>query len=157
LIKKYRKSKERIQRYKKSKKKLDSEINNKFRDFQREAYYMALPAKDDKDYCKGQINIPTGTGKTLIQRAIHVHDMIDKTSKNTTGIYVIAAHRLTLCNQLFNELCEFIFECGIDCSFIHVGSANFNIKELIEKYGYNSTTTECINTLSEKDITDACD
>lgn len=82
----------------------------------------------------GQINIPTGTGKTYIQKYIHINDMINKTENNQTGIYVIAAHRLVLCTQLFDEIIDLLIKCGIRCDFLYVGSENYNFTQLNNKY-----------------------
>jgi superfamily II DNA or RNA helicase len=52
----------------------------------------------------GQISLPTGTGKTYVQMAVHLNDMIEKTKIGKTGVYVISAHRLILCSQLHQRL-----------------------------------------------------
>ena len=86
-----------------------------FRDFQLDAF------NSSKTSDIGQIFLPTGTGKTLIQLAIHVDDMIKKNPGNY-GVYVIAAHRLVLCNQLFQEFREFVSGFDLSASYIYVGS-----------------------------------
>ena len=82
----------------------------------------------------GQINIPTGTGKTYIQKEIIVHDMIDKAKKNQPGVYVITAHRLALCTQLFNEVLDLLIPCGVKADMIFVGCSRFNYDKLNKKY-----------------------
>lgn len=108
------------------------EIFNKFlttmRPFQINAF------SNTKEEKVGQINMPTGTGKTLIQKAIHVNDMLDKSSRNETGIYVIASHRLGLCNQLFEECMNLIFDCGIKCDMLYIGSEKYDFSKIYDKY-----------------------
>lgn len=82
----------------------------------------------------GQINMPTGTGKTLIQKAIHVKDMLKTSKDNKTGIYVIASHRLGLCNQLFEECMKLIFDCGIACDMLYIGSEKYDFTKIMDKY-----------------------
>ena len=79
----------------------------------------------------GQISIPTGTGKTYIQIMSHIKDMIEKTNNNETGIYVITAHRLVLCKQLFNEFVyESSFVHNLNCDYLCVSSDNYSLKLL---------------------------
>jgi superfamily II DNA or RNA helicase len=118
----------------------------------------AIESTRDED--KGQINIPTGTGKTRIQRYIHVEDMVKKTKNNETGIYVIAAHRLVLCNQLFEDFCRLIFRCGLNVYFVHIGSAKFSVDSLIKRYanrGYSKDNTFCENTTDQKRLLEIID
>jgi len=82
----------------------------------------------------GQICMPTGTGKTLVQKAIHVDDMLNKTEKGEVGIYVIASHRLGLCNQLFEQCMDLIFECGIACDMLYIGSEKYDFTQIMDKY-----------------------
>lgn len=79
----------------------------------------------------GQICIPTGTGKTYIQMMVHINDMISKQKNNEYGIYVIAAHRLVLCKQLYNEfVIETKFIHNIDCDYLCVSSDSYSLKSL---------------------------
>ena len=76
----------------------------------------------------GQVFIPTGTGKTWIQKAVHVNDMLLKTSNNQTGIYVIGAHRLLLCEQLLDEIVELANNLKIKFRIMFIGSLDYNPK-----------------------------
>lgn len=80
----------------------------------------------------GQVCIPTGTGKTFIQLMLHIQDMAEKQKNNECGVYVIAAHRLVLCNQLFKEFVyEAIFNNNFECNFLGVSSdTTFTLKAL---------------------------
>lgn len=79
----------------------------------------------------GQVSIPTGTGKTYIQLMVHISDMIEKTNNNEVGVYVIAAHRLVLCKQLFNEFVyESSFVNDLDCDYLCVSSEPYSLKLL---------------------------
>jgi superfamily II DNA or RNA helicase len=79
----------------------------------------------------GQVCIPTGTGKTFIQLMLHIQDMVEKQKTNEYGVYVIAAHRLVLCNQLFKEFVyETKFNNSFDCDFLSVSSDPYTLKSL---------------------------
>ena len=82
----------------------------------------------------GQCFLPTATGKTWIQMWLHVEDMISKTKENKTGVYVIVAHRLTLCTQLLNTFYDLMCRCGLRFDPIYVGSEPYNFSKLQEKY-----------------------
>src|ERR1035437_11148052 len=62
----------------------------------------------------GQIIIPTGAGKTRIQITLHIQDMIDKSMDNKTGVYVIAAHRVLLRQQLVDEFIDLAVRWGLN-------------------------------------------
>lgn len=104
----------------------------------------------------GQVSIPTGTGKTLIQLYVHLEDMIEKNKQNKTGVYVIAAHRLALCNQLFNDFVYMVrFENNIECDFLSVSSDNYSMKKVhksIRKRNKHLKQTDVSNRLSIDDI-----
>ena len=92
---------------------------------------------------KGQIIIPTGTGKTRIQVSYLVGDMIAKSNANTTGVYVIASHRLLLNKQLMDEYQDLCIKTGLPVNVLYVGSARQDDKAVYEKYfleGINSET-----------------
>lgn len=87
----------------------------------------------------GQISIPTGCGKTRIQLHLHLKDMLEKQATNDTGLYVIVAHRLALCNQL---LADFSYltasKLNIQCDYLIVSSDNFDeariAKTIVKRY-----------------------
>jgi superfamily II DNA or RNA helicase len=83
---------------------------------------------------RGQIILPTGTGKTRIQVAMIVKDMIAQTLAGTLGTYVIASHRLLLNKQLMDELLDLCLKCGLPVNALYVGSARHDDKEVYDKY-----------------------
>lgn len=120
-----------------------------FRDHQRKSV-EAL-----KDTIIGQINIPTGTGKTYIQEHLLVKDMINKTKDNQIGVYVIAAHRLTLCTQLFDEVLDLSIRCGVKADMIYLGSGRYDFSTLNHRYKHTGFAIAGINgeeTTSEKEV-----
>lgn len=146
-------------------KKLFDEKLKIFRQFQLDAF------NSSKTSNIGQIFLPTGTGKTLIQLAIHVDDMINKPS-GEYGVYVIAAHRLVLCNQLFDEFKDFVSKLNIPASYIYVGSEQSGesfevtripqrIKEIVNQNKHSShtiivSTYNSFHQLSDLDQIDVC-
>jgi hypothetical protein len=84
----------------------------------------------------GQVSIPTGTGKTIIQLHLHLEDMIEKNKQNKTGVYVIAAHRLALCNQLLNDFVLMTrFDNDEKCDFLSVSSDIYSMKKIHKSIG----------------------
>lgn len=105
----------------------------------------------------GQVNNPTGTGKTFIQKYIHVSDMVEKTKNNESGVYVIAAHRLILCSQLFNEIIDLIVKCGLKTNLLYIGSGRHHFERLnydYNKYGFSRDDIACLQTTSSKDVSE---
>jgi superfamily II DNA or RNA helicase len=104
----------------------------------------------------GQVSIPTGTGKTLIQLHIHLQDMMEKSKNNQSGVYVITAHRLALCNQLFNDFVYMArFENNIECDFLSVSSDNYSMKNIhksIKKRNKHLKHNDVSDRLSSDDI-----
>ncbi len=104
----------------------------------------------------GQVSIPTGTGKTLIQLHIHLLDMMEKSKNNQSGVYVITAHRLALCNQLFNDFVYMArFENNIECDFLSVSSDNYSMKNIhksIKKRNKHLKQNDVSDRLSSDDI-----
>lgn len=94
--------------------------------------FMAIKSLEGHDI--GQINIPTGTGKTYVQKYVHVEHMLEKSKKGEKGVYVIAAHRLALCTQLFDEILELLIPCGIKADMLFVGSERYNFDKLKHKF-----------------------
>jgi superfamily II DNA or RNA helicase len=104
----------------------------------------------------GQVSIPTGTGKTLIQLHIHLQDMMEKSKNNQSGVYVITAHRLALCNQLLNDFVYMArFENNIECDFLSVSSDNYSMKKIhksIKKRNKHLKQNDVSDRLSIDDI-----
>jgi len=99
----------------------------------------------------GQVNNPTGTGKTFIQKFIHVEDMVEKTKAGKVGVYVIAAHRLILCSQLFDEVIDLIVKCGLKTDLLYIGSGRYPFGRLnynYRSYGFSKDTIKSYQTTS---------
>jgi len=86
------------------------------------------------DIDKGQISIPTGTGKTRIQTDLIVSDMIKKTQEGLSGIYGIGAHRLLLCGQLLDNIVDTAIEAGLEFDILFVGSARRDVNDYNARY-----------------------
>lgn len=88
----------------------------------------------DAGHPRGQVVIPTGTGKTRVQIHIHIEDMIKTLKCGNNGVYVIGAHRLLLCKQLMDELQDLCLRIGIPINALYIGSAVHDEKDVYEKY-----------------------
>ena len=104
----------------------------KFSDGHREHQAASIAACEGKDI--GQISIPTGTGKSRIQEHLHLLDMLDKNEQGTSGVYVIAAHRLALCKQLLADLIDLVAACRLPFDVLFVGSDSVDENALYEKH-----------------------
>ena len=105
----------------------------------------------------GQICLPTGTGKTRVQVHLHLHDML---SKDTPGVYVIAAHRLALCRQLMLELVSLVAKCRIPFDIVFVGSDRVDEDAIYERYmkeGVDKECTEVTTSTSPEELRTACE
>jgi superfamily II DNA or RNA helicase len=103
----------------------------------------------------GQISLPTGTGKTFVQIALHTDSMLQSTEP---GTYVIAAHRLELCSQLLDSFLDLLIRCNVKFDILFVGSTTFNLNNLKTKYFGISDVLDRIastSTLTSEDITRA--
>lgn len=104
---------------------------------------------------RGQIIIPTGTGKTRIQVHTHIADMLNKIKQNESGVYVIGAHRLLLCKQLMDELQDLCLRIGIPINALYVGSARHDEKDVYDQYfqkGIDSNNYESKYTTVGEDV-----
>lgn len=103
----------------------------------------------------GQVTIPTGTGKTRIQVSLHIADMIEKTKKGETGVYVISAHRLALCSQLLEDLIEVAVMSGLKFDLLYIGSERFNEDKVHFHYksqGFTKYVANTTNTTSKYEV-----
>ena len=64
---------------------------------------------------QGQVFLPTGVGKTLVEVITSLDMLLRKQDKNKTGVAAFAAHRLILCDQLLGQLIRFAH--GLELSF----------------------------------------
>lgn len=104
---------------------------------------------------KGQVSIPTGTGKTRIQVYLHLQDMLAKSSAGKTGTYVIAAHRLVLCRQLLMDLIDLVAKCGLPFDVLFVGSDQLDEDDIYEKHmmdNVSKKTTFVTSTTKQEEI-----
>ena len=104
----------------------------------------------------GQICLPTGTGKTRVQVHLHLLDML---SKDSPGVYVIAAHRLALCRQLMLELVSLVARCHIPFDILFVGSDRVDEDAIYERYmkdGVDAECTEVTTSTSPEGLLAAC-
>jgi hypothetical protein len=91
----------------------------------------AVFALNDAD--KGIINLPTGTGKSLIQAEAIVGaiSLADK-----PGVYIIASPRILLSNQLLESVRNRLLERHIDCQYLCVRSGQAKDFGEAETLGY---------------------
>lgn len=78
---------------------------------------------------RGIINLPTGTGKSLIQ-ARAIAEEIKKSSKQG-GVYVILSPRILLSNQLLNDVRVDLMKAKIDAQYlvVHSGNGDYEAEE----------------------------
>jgi len=93
-------------------------VNNDLRDYQKDSFVKSLK------YNSGQYLLPTGTGKTYIQKTIHANIALENESNSKFSTCVIVAHRLLLCRQLLGEIEKFFQELDLEYEVIFVGSGN---------------------------------
>lgn len=106
----------------------------------------------------GQINLPTGTGKTRVQVAVHVQEMIELLKSEKYGVFVTAAHRLALCTQLLEELIRVAVHAGIPFDILFVGSSRFADDKVHAKFkdrGFNRYVNEATSTTRGDEIAKA--
>lgn len=115
-------------------------MKHSHRKHQREPIEKILTQIFDFESSKGQISLPTGTGKTRVQVAIHIETMLNNARKSKLGVHVIAAHRLALCNQLLNEFIQEIVSNQIRADVLFVGSDCFPEDNIYEKFKEQNLT-----------------
>lgn len=127
--------------------------------YKKHRIHQSQSISSTKEINIGQLTLPTGTGKTRIQLAVHLEELIKLNQEGNTGVFVIVAHRLALCNQL---ICDFIklatIDLNINCDYLYVSSDNFNanrvIKTLKSKHGLtNKIARECVKNCNFRSTT----
>lgn len=106
----------------------------------------------------GQISMPTGTGKTRVQIALHIEEMIRKLQRSEYGVFVTSAHRLALCTQLLEEMIAVAVNAGIPFDILYVGSSRFTEDKVYAKFksqGFNRYVNESVSTTSPEEIRQA--
>jgi len=133
-----------------SRDKIFEDFYQTLREHQKDAYH----SQHTEDI--GQLILPTGTGKTKVQIAIHVDQMIDnELYYDPPTVHVIAAHRLVLCAQLLNELVDLAVKCRLAFNILLVGSDRVDESEFHKKfYGHklDKSNLEAISSTSTEDI-----
>lgn len=106
----------------------------------------------------GQVSLPTGTGKTRVQIALHVAKMIELTEANRRGVFVIGAHRLALCSQLLSEMIAIVVNAGLPFDILFVGCSKYPEDQVHTKFknkGLNHYVMEATSTTASQEIADA--
>jgi len=75
---------------------------------------------------KGQVILPTACGKTWVQ----VYAILSTLMSVETGVAVIAAHRLLLCEQLIKEVLKRAFEYNIRFDVLTVASDGIDVEDV---------------------------
>ena len=77
---------------------------------------------------KGIVQLPTGSGKTFIQANVIINSLHKAWSfskaHNTVPIYVVLAPRIMLCDQLYKEVREELYNSNIDVQYLIVNSGH---------------------------------
>lgn len=121
--------------------------------FHRDHQKLALRALDGESI--GQVCFPTGTGKTRIQIAVHIREMIRMIQNGEYGVFVTGAHRLALCNQLLEEMISVAVNAGIPFDILFVGSSRFSDDKIHAKFknqGFNRYVNEAVSTTHSDEI-----
>jgi hypothetical protein len=109
---------------------------------------------------RGQIIMPTGTGKTRVQVALHVGKMIEMTKRGEYGIFAVAAHRLALCSQLLTSFIQVAVNAGLPFDILFVGSDHFPEDAIhcqFKHRGFNAYVNNSTSTTTMSVIKEACD
>lgn len=104
---------------------------------------------------KGQISLPTGTGKTRVQIATHIDKMIELSKLDQYGTFVIGAHRLALCSQLLTELITVAVNAGLPFDILFIGSDRFSDDKVHCKFknkGFNAYVNQATSTTNPLDV-----
>ena len=76
---------------------------------------------------RGQILLPTGVGKTYVQ----VYKILSAlTSLPSTGVAVIASHRILLCEQLIKDVARYALEVGMPFNILTVASDGLDMQDM---------------------------
>jgi len=103
---------------------------------------------------KGQINCPTGTGKTVIEEEIVKRNILDKRSKGEyEGVYVIVSPRILLSYQHLANFNKELLSEDLDFISLNVNSGKFTGTDLeLLKASLGLQAYEIVSTTNPKDI-----
>lgn len=105
---------------------------------------------------RGQVILPTGTGKTRVQISRHVQEMIDLSKSGDIGTFVITAHRLVLCRQLLEQFIDIAINAGLQFDILFVGSSRFPEDNIYSEYvDRNASNLRSISTTTKSEVRDA--
>jgi superfamily II DNA or RNA helicase len=110
----------------------------------------AIKATENKE--KGQIILPTGTGKTLIQAHILLDCLIENENKNKKATIAVLAHRLGLCDQILDNILEPIVNCGFDVNILKIGSEGYDTGSFYKKYNLSKDSCSILSSTNESEI-----
>jgi len=115
---------------------------------------MDLVKKDPNQ--KGQIILPTGCGKTILESEIIREKILECQAKGIVPVIKVNASRILLCFQLFEEVFRYLNSYGIEARYVNFNSGNadekYYAKELRKAGG---VFREIVSSTSPKSAIDA--
>jgi DNA or RNA helicases of superfamily II len=81
---------------------------------------------------QGQVFLPTGVGKTIVEVLTTLDVLLRKQDKGETGVAVFASHRLLLCEQLLGQLIKYAHGIGIPFDVLTVASDGINEEDVAD-------------------------
>jgi superfamily II DNA or RNA helicase len=105
--------------------------------FQEEALVHTLGSTKQKTL-EGQIFLPTGVGKTIVEVLTSLDALLCIQDKGDTGVAIFAAHRLLLCEQLLTQLINYASGIGMNFDILTVASDGLdkeNVADIAELQG----------------------
>ena len=104
---------------------------------------------------RGIIVVPTGGGKTRIQIALIVKEMLRLEDDGEVGVFGMASPGLTLNHQLLEEAIGVLAGMGMRFDTVSISSDKISVDSIYKKYrklGLNRNTFNHTNTLIKSDI-----
>jgi len=87
---------------------------------------------------RGIFILPTGSGKTYIQIAIALNNILEKKDNNESGIYVVNVPRILLSYQILKEFFEMTNKFEVPCDYLIVHSGtSIDEAELLKLHNEN--------------------
>lgn len=106
-----------------------------------------------RNFPRGIINLPTGTGKTLIQSRSIVDEIMENREPK---VYVILSPRILLSNQLMNDVRKDLGANGVEAQYLVVHSGRYNDQEDIKiEHELGITFRETLSGTTKKVIQEA--